>query len=150
LGDQVAPISAFRGVQQSFPAAVLGFVEDGAVTGVLSAFPLNAAGLRHIEQGAFDAFNLDLALVARPGERPSAYYGWGFAARTKDAGRAVVKASVEIQRRLYWATPCFARAVSADGVRALTSIGFRRYGDADASLLWMAPALASHAGGPSL
>lgn len=150
LGDQVAPGTAFVAVQRRFAAAVMGFVEDGVITGVLSAFPLNAAGLDCMERGAFDAFNLDLALVASPGERPSAYYGWGFAARTKEAGRAVVKASVEIQRQLYWATPCFARAVSADGVRALTSIGFRRYASADASLLWMAPARAPSSGGPSL
>lgn len=150
LGDQVAPAVAFVAVQQRFPAAVMGFVEDGVITGVLSAFPLNATGLERIERGAFDAFNLDLALVTSPGEHPSAYYGWGFAARTKEAGRAVVKASVEIQRQLYWATPCFARAVSADGVRALTSIGFRRHAGADPSLLWMAPARTPNSGGPSL
>ena len=35
-----------------------GFVEDEAVTGVLSAFPLNQEGFGRLKRGAFDAFNL--------------------------------------------------------------------------------------------
>jgi hypothetical protein len=138
---EVAPAATFQAVQRAAGAAVFGFHEAGVLTGVLAAFPLNAKGLEQLTAGGFDALNLDIDLVSRPGQLPGAYYGWGFAASTKDAGRSVVKASVQIHRELYWATPTFARAVTPDGLRALTSIGFRPVRADDEALLWIAPNL---------
>lgn len=135
LGDVVASAESFSAVQAIFPASLLGHYEIGALTGVLAAFPLNMLGLEQIHAGAFDAVRLDAALIARPGEVPAAYYGWGFAATTKAGGRAVVKASADIHRELYFATPTFARATTPDGLRALTSIGFRPTPWGDACLL---------------
>ena len=135
----VAPASAFLAVQHAVGAALFGFFEEDKITGILAAFPLNAAGYEALKEGRFNAVDLDPAMVAREGEAPAAYYGWGFAASTKDAGRAVVKASVQIHRELYWATPTFARAVTPDGVRALTSIGFRSVIWGDPGLLWIPP-----------
>jgi hypothetical protein len=49
-------------------------------------------------------------------------------------------ASVDIHRLLYWAVPTFARAVTADGSRALQRIGFRPHAT-QAGLFVIAPAL---------
>ena len=109
-------------------------------TGLLAAFPLNTTGFDLLERGEFDAVTLDIALVAGPGEAPAAYYGWAFAATNHDGGRAVMMASVDIHRLLYWAVPTYARAVTADGSRALQRIGFRPHAT-QAGLFVIAPAL---------
>ena len=137
VSGEVAPDSAFVAVQHTAGAAIFGFFENAEITALLAAFPVNARGLDLLKRGSFDAINIDLSTIARPGESPAAYYGWGFAAATKDGGRAVVKASAQIHRELYWATPTFARAVTADGLRALSAIGFQPTSSADRSLLWI-------------
>jgi hypothetical protein len=139
LGEGVAPATTFKQVQARAGAAVFGFFEGGELTATLAAFPMLQEGLRRLQSGAFDAVNLDPDLAAPPGAAPAAYYGWGFAAKSKAGGRAVVKASVAIHRWLYYATPTFARAVTADGRRALTSIGFRPAPSGQDDLLWIAP-----------
>ncbi|HYD89281.1 MAG TPA: hypothetical protein VEA80_17515 [Vitreimonas sp.] len=125
IGQGIAETADFVAVQRVFPASVFGIRENGRLTGVLAAFPLNRMGLKTVEQDCFDAVRLDSRLVAAAGEDPAAYYGWGFAATSKDGARAVMKTCVAIHRNLYFATPTFARAVTSDGVRALQSIGFR-------------------------
>jgi len=125
IGEGVAPAERLIALQAHFSASVFGLRESGQLTGLLAAFPLNALGLAAVENQSFDAAALDIELVSSPGERPAAYYGWGFAATTKDGARAVMRASSDIHRLLYWGAPTFARAVTNDGVRALQSIGFR-------------------------
>lgn len=137
VSGEVAPDNAFVAVQHAAGAAIFGFLEGAEMTALLAAFPVNARGLDLLQRGSFDAINIDLETIARPGEAPAAYYGWGFAAATKDGGRAVVKASAQIHRDLYWAIPTFARAVTADGLRALSGIGFQPTNSADRSLLWI-------------
>lgn len=137
VSGEVAAESVFIAVQRAAGAAIFGFLEDSALTALLAAFPVTARGLALLQGGAFNTLDIDLSTIAPPGETPAAYYGWGFAAATKDGGRAVVKASAQIHRELYWATPTFARAVTPDGLRALSSIGFRPTGAADESLLWI-------------
>ncbi|MCX7359771.1 MAG: hypothetical protein NT015_16740 [Alphaproteobacteria bacterium] len=140
IGEGVATAECLIALQSQFGAALFGLRQEGALTGLLAAFPLNEAGLEALEHGAFDAVALDTALVARPGETPAAYYGWAFAATNQDGGRAVMMASVDIHRLLYWAVPTFARAVTADGSRALQRIGFRPHAT-QAALFVIAPAL---------
>lgn len=138
IGDGVATAERFVALQSHFGAAVFGLRQDGVLTGLLAAFPINAAGLAALEKGAFDAVTLDTALVSRPGEEPAAYYGWGFAATSHEGARAVMLASIDIQRLLYWAVPVFARAVTSDGSRALQRIGFRPH-PTEAGLFLIAP-----------
>jgi hypothetical protein len=137
VGGEVAPESVFIAVQHTAGAAIFGFFEQNEITALLAAFPVNERGLALLQTGAFDTINIDLSTISAPSETPAAYYGWGFAAATKDGGRAVVKASAQIHRELYWATPTFARAVTADGVRALSSIGFQPTRGGDSTLLWI-------------
>ncbi len=140
IGEGVASAERLIGLQSQFGAALFGLRQEGVLTGLLAAFPLNAAGLEALERDAFDAVELDTALVARPGEEPAAYYGWAFAATNHDGGRAVMMASVDIHRLLYWAVPTFARAATADGSRALQRIGFRPHAT-QPGLFMIAPAL---------
>ena len=62
------------------------------------------------------------------------------AATNHDGERAVRMASEDIHRLLDWAVPTFARAVTADGSRALQRIGFRPH-PTQAGLFVIAPAL---------
>ncbi|MEZ5958785.1 MAG: hypothetical protein R3C27_16430 [Hyphomonadaceae bacterium] len=140
IGEGVATTERLLALQSHFGAAIFGLRQDGALTGLLAAFPLNTSGLQALERGVFDAVALDTALVAHPGEEPAAYYGWAFAATTQDGGRAVMMASLDIHRLLYWAVPTFARAVTADGSRALQRIGFRPHAT-QPGLFLIAPAL---------
>lgn len=139
LGESIAPAENFVAVQRAAGAALLGFFEDGKMTGLLAAFPLSAKGHEHLQAGSFDPINLDLGLICWNGETPEAYYGWGFVASTKDGARAVVKATAAIHQALFWATPTYARATTADGLRALSSLGFRPVGWNDPQMLWLAP-----------
>lgn len=141
VGEGVAATETFVAVQQITQSSVFVYCEDGAVTGVLGLFFLRQAGLDAIEKGAFDAVNLDLDLVARPGEAPAAGYGWGFAATTHAGGRAVVKASAALRDTLFWGLPAFTRTATPDGVRViLGSLGYKPYGQGQTTLVWL-PAL---------
>lgn len=140
IGEGVTTAECLIALQSQFGAAIFGLRQEGALTGLLAAFPLNATGFDLLERGEFDAVTLDIALVAGPGEAPAAYYGWAFAATNHDGGRAVMMASVDIHRLLYWAVPTYARAVTADGSRALQRIGFRPHAT-QAGLFVIAPAL---------
>lgn len=137
ISEHIASADTFIAVQRVVGHAVFGFREAGELTGLLACFPLNHEGCAQLTTGGFDAVDVDFSLIAAPGKTPAAYYGWGYAASTKEGGRAVVKASLHIQRELYWAAPTFARAVTDAGKRSLCSIGFAPFSETDDSLLWI-------------
>lgn len=137
ISEHIASADTFIAVQRIVGNAVFGCREANALTGLLACFPVTKEGCVQIMRGDFDAVDVDLGLIAAPGEAPAAYYGWGYAASTKEGGRAVVKASLHVQRELYWALPTFARAVTDAGKRSLCSIGFTPFSETDASLLWI-------------
>src|SRR5262249_37976797 len=139
LTGEVASVETFLAVQRAEGAIFAGIYEQGALAGLLAAFPLNAAGRASVEAGVFDAINIDQPLVAwREGE-PAAYYGVGFVAASKEAARAVVKSTAALHRELLWATTTYARAVTEAGERALTSLGFRPFLASDGGLLRLDP-----------
>lgn len=139
LGERVAPEECFLAIQHAAGAAMLGFYESRALTGFLAFFPLNREGHARLQAGIFDAVNLDPLLIAWDGDTPAACYGWGFVASTKEGGRAIMKTSAALHQELFYATPTYARAVTADGLRALTSLGFRPEFWNDPRLLYLAP-----------
>jgi hypothetical protein len=138
LGKGVASADTFNAIQRHVSAAVFGVHEGSALSGVLASFPLNRLGHERLMAGRFDTISVDLAGVARDGETPAAYYGWGFVGATLRAGRMVVRASAVIHRRHFWAIPTYARAVTAEGRRAVALIGFRPTGWGDGSLHFIA------------
>jgi hypothetical protein len=138
ISDGIASAETFIAMQKLTGASVFVLREDGAVTGMLGFFILRAAGLKAIEGGTFDAIDPDWDMVALAGETPAAVYGWGFAATTERGGRAAVKASVDLHRRLFWGMPTFTRTATPDGVRViLGSMGYRIYREDDPTLVWI-------------
>lgn len=138
ISPNITSSGVFIAVQAITRASIFVYTEGRAISGMLGFFSMRPAGLRAIQAGTFDAINLDLDLVARPGEIPAACYGWGFAGTT-DVGRgAAVKASVALRQRLFWKVPVFTRAATADGVRVIQGkMGYQVYSVADPSLVWL-------------
>jgi hypothetical protein len=137
IGEGIASANTFIAMQRITRASVFVLREEGVVTGMLGLFMLREAGLKAIEAGTFDAVNPNWSMVADPGEAPAAGYGWGFAASTEQGGRAAVKASVALQRQLFWGIPTFTRTATEDGVRViLGSMGYRVYRPDDPTLVW--------------
>jgi hypothetical protein len=143
IGEGIAAADTFIAMQRLTRSSVFVYREEGAVTGMLGLFLLRPVGLRAIEAGVFDAVTPDMDMVARPGERPAACYGWGFAASTERGGAAVVRTAVALQERLFWAIPTFTRTATPDGLRVILGpMGYQRYSQSDPMLVWR-PAAAS-------
>lgn len=139
IGADLASAETLIACQRTAEAVVFGYRENGALTGMMALLPLNADGLVNMECGAFDARAPSLNLIARPGDEPAGYYAWGIAATTKDAARALIRTSAALRTNLFWAIPSFTRAATADGLRLMSSFGYRPFIDADPQLI-MAPA----------
>lgn len=119
--DQLAAVQDITG------ASLFVHAEQAQITGVLGFFGVRRRGLDLLETGRFDARNLDLDVVARAAEPPTAVYAYGVAASTKAGGSAIIRASAAIQEALYWAIPVFTRVASEDGARVLLGdLGFVR------------------------
>lgn len=146
ISDGIASAATFIAMQRLTRSSVFVYLEDGAVTGMLGLFLVRESGLRAIQNGTFDSIAPDLALVALPGERPAACYGWGFAATTERGGAAAVKAAVALQQQLFWAIPTFTRTATPDGVRVILGpMGYQRYSASDPTLVWRPPAASAPA-----
>jgi hypothetical protein len=140
ISDGIASTEVFCAVQTITRASVFVYREGRAVTGMLGLFLVGSAGLRAIEDGAFDAVKPNYDLITRPGEIPAACYGWGFAGSTNVGGGAAVKASVALRDRLFWRIPVFTRTATEDGVRVITGkMGYQVYKASDPTLVWMPP-----------
>lgn len=139
IGAELASAETLIMCEHAAEAVVFGYREAGALTGMMALLPLNARGHAQIEAAAFDAQAPALDLVARPGEAPSAYYAWGIAATSKEAARRMIKTSAALRRLLFWAIPTYTRAVTDDGLRLMSSFGYRPFTDKDPHLI-MAPA----------
>lgn len=119
ITPNVASVAVLKRVQRLTRASVYSHREDGETTGVLAIVPLSPAGLAAVEDRSFDPIDPADAHLCLPGEPLAGVYGWGMAARSKDAGRAVVKATVAMHE--FWPeTPFFTRAATPDGVRLIT------------------------------
>lgn len=106
------------------------------VAGVLATLLLRAAGRRAIETGRFDGVNVDISLIARPGEPPAAFYAWGIAAIDKEAARSLVAGAAGLSR-LFSFIPRFARAATEAGARTLTDrMGYQPVSGV-ADLFWL-------------
>lgn len=140
LGEGIASVDCYRMVQEIVGTGVFGLRESGGpLVGLSASFPLSQAGLDAIRSNTFDGVDLDCATLSRPGQTPAAYYGWGFAGATRAAASTVLRLSRAIHRRLFWGTPTYTRAVTAEGMRACLGIGFSPAPGDDLTLLWIPP-----------
>lgn len=135
IGADLASAETLTRCQQTAEAVVFGYREADVLTGMMALLPLNGAGLRQLEAASFDARDPSLDLVSRPGEAPACYYAWGIAATTKDAARALIKASASLHTHLFWAIPSYTRAATEDGLRLMSSFGYRPYTKVDPQLI---------------
>lgn len=139
IGPNLASAATLQRIEEHARAVVFGYREAGRLTGMMALLPLNARGHEALQLGAFDAREPDLDAVAQPGETPHCYYAWGIAALSKDAARALIKASSALHARLFWDIPSYTRAATGDGLRLMTSFGYRPLSLSDPNLL-VAPA----------
>jgi hypothetical protein len=139
LGEGIATLESYRTVRGILGSGIFGFFEGGQLTGLSASFSLNEHGLAEVKSGSFDALHLDGNLIAKPGDRPAAYYGWGFLGVTKRAAATVVLLSRAIHRRLFWGVPTYTRAVTPAGMRACLGLGFVPAPGDDATLVWIPP-----------
>jgi hypothetical protein len=122
----IASKTSFLDVERESGASIFGCLREQRVSGYLALMRLRPEGLRQVEQERFDPIEIDLELIARPGEKPAALYAWGFAATDPRSAYRVVSALDEIQRALFWAVPKFCAIASARGEKlALGRLGFR-------------------------
>ncbi|MBS0360748.1 MAG: hypothetical protein JSR98_05170 [Proteobacteria bacterium] len=121
----------------SADAALFIAEEEGAMTGVLAFVLLNAAGLRAVRTGCFDALSPADAHVAGPREPARAFYGWGVAATTKPSARRVIDGARTIMAGAVGHLPKFARPTTEAGHRLMRErLGFVDLPGA-AGLVWM-------------
>jgi hypothetical protein len=141
IGPDVVTLERMAAVQAWTGLSVFGFREEGELTGLFAFLLLNARGRAVLLSDALDGRDPDLGLLSRPGERPSAYYGWGFAGSTRPARRAVVTGAA-VLRGVLPQLPFYCRAATEAGRRAVTEkLGYRDVPGSSSGLLGV-PALA--------
>jgi len=126
ISENVVSEAMLRQVQEITGASVFVARENGVVTGMTAFFLVRPEGMRALDEGRFDAVNIDPDLICRPREPPAGGYAWGFVGSTdRGAGRAV-KASIAVRETLFWALPGYTRAATDDGARLIFgSLGFK-------------------------
>ncbi len=144
IGAQLTPPPVLKALQRAFPASVMVYVEDGAVTGVYAFLLVRPEKMDAIWRGTLDALNLDLELSCREGDRIGGGYSLGFAGCTDAGRRAVVGCSQEMARRvLAGGAPTFSRAATAVGRHIVVEkMGYRPLPEAP-DIYWMSPEAAA-------
>jgi len=133
----VATLLAVRAIQ---PAAMLVFKEGGVVTGVFGQLLLRPAAVRPIFDGCFDALDVDVDHLSRPGELAALGYAWGLAASTKRGAGAVILYGQLVRNRLFPDLTIFTRAVTPVGRHiALNRYRYQPFRHADDDLLIRLP-----------
>jgi hypothetical protein len=136
MKHRVSTCRTFRAVQAIQPASSLCFCEDGVITGLNGVLLLREAAVAQLMSGAFDGLDVDLELLARPGEAPAIGYGWGMAATTKPGGAAVIASTMPLRVGPLGAIPFVTNAVTAVGRHvSITRFGYRPLRGPDDNLL---------------
>lgn len=136
IGTQIASPEAL--ILAGHHSGVSCFVhKDGAqLTGAYAMLILSARGFMALQDGTFDGQVPNPAHLARPGERPAAHYGWGIAARTKPAAKALLTGIAAIHEAAFPTTHYVVRASTADGRRVIQANGVLPVPWGDPDLYW--------------
>lgn len=144
MAHKVVSAAKLLEVQLVQPAATLVFMEDGRVAGLSGQLMLRSSAVRPLFDGRFDATDIDVAHLCRDGELIALGYGWGIAASTKTAGRAIGAFGQAVTARIYCEIPTLTRAVTAVGRHvAQTRYGYVPLRHPDDDILIMLPARAA-------
>mgnify|MGYP001793021812 CR=1 FL=1 len=119
---------------------IAAWVFGDPVEGLVISVPLTEAGLDAVQDNVFVAKNPDDAHVAAVGQPCAGVYIGIYAGETKEARKAVMSGAGVIRMAIYAQVPCFARAATEDGARAMESLGWTPAGFG-ADKLWLQGAL---------
>jgi hypothetical protein len=120
VGEAIASVETLLRIQARTACSVFVATDAaGHLTAAVSGLPLTSAALAALESGGFDGVSPPDAMVARPVEPVAALYLWGAAGLTWRGRTLALAASVALQREVYPDLPCYARAATGDGERAL-------------------------------
>jgi predicted GNAT family N-acyltransferase len=92
--------------------------------GLMAFLMLNRVGMLRLFDGSFDASDPDLSLLAQQNEKPAGIYIWALYARGVLHG-GIPLVMEKMNTPLYRDVDIYARAVTPDGVRFVTSMGFK-------------------------
>ncbi len=141
IGPGITPLGTLRSVQRRCGLAAFVRHDGEALVGVFVFLLLNARGRAAVLADDFDGLAPPLDHLAVPEDRPSAYYGWGFAATTPEARAAVVAGADVLRKGVLADLPFFCRAATEAGRRAVTlKLGYRDLPGSTSGLLWAPPA----------
>jgi hypothetical protein len=115
MQHEVVSVETLLAVRAIQPAAMLVFKDEDQITGVFGQLLLRPSAVRSIYAGEFDALNVDVDYLSRPGEVVGLGYVWGLAASTKRAGAALMLQGQLVRRRLFPDLTIFTRAVTPVG-----------------------------------
>lgn len=137
IDENIAAPEDYVRCKEKSGVCALVFKEDGKITGMIALLMLNEIGVEAVVSGDFDARNPDSSHLCNEGEPVFSGYGWGVTATTKNGARASLACADKLYRTLFNEVPCFARAVTADGVRVMTtSLGHTPVPWEDDGLVW--------------
>jgi len=91
--------------------------------GFVAYLMLNAAGLKGLLDGSFNAGDPDLSMIARQNEKPAGIYVWAVHARGVIAG-GMPLAVEKLTTSLYRDVDVYARAATVHGLRLIQTMGF--------------------------
>lgn len=138
ISPDIADENQLRCVRECSMTSIFVYEQKSEVTGVMAFIPLLECGHRAIVEGRFNPLEIEPSQVCRPGNKISAVYGWGFAAKTTLGGRAVVRAARVLIDDIFPTTPAYARFVSDKGVMAgLRVLGFEPADFVEEGLFWL-------------
>lgn len=120
------------------------FVTGHPIDGVFLIIPLAEAGVDAVRAGTFKPADPRAEHLCHNHEHCFGVYIGVFAGQSRDARRSVMHASAILRVEIFASVPCFARAATEDGARAMASLGFAPAGEGLPEL-WVQEALMGEA-----
>lgn len=120
------------------------FVTGDPIDGVFLIIPLSERGVETVRSGTFTPGDPRPSHLCHKGKECFGVYIGVFAGQSRDARRNVMHASAILRVEIFASVPCFARAATEDGARAMASLGFAPAGEGLPEL-WVQEALTNQA-----
>lgn len=126
INGELARCSAVREFQNI--TGMTAWVCGRPVDGLFLVAPLSKEGDRAVRRGEFSPAVPNRNHLASIGELCWGLYVGVYAGKTREARRAIMKASAVLRVEIFGTVPCYARAATDDGARTMVNLGFRPAG----------------------
>ena len=130
ISRNLASIDVVRGVFRHNPDTFWGIyfspdanTDNAALAGFYSFLHLNEQGERALEDGSFDAVDVNLTHLATAGERPKVIYVWAIVAR-RMARIATFLVAKGLGKDLYGGIPIYCKPATLGGINVIKGYGF--------------------------